>query len=55
MNKTIEISGITYNVIGAKEFEHKGATRTELKLQRKNGRRFYFATVYENGTISEAV
>jgi hypothetical protein len=49
---TIQISGITYNVIGSKEIK---AGRTELKLQRPNGRRFYFAVVYENGTVSEAV
>ena len=49
---TIEISGITYNLISTKEIR---AGRTELKLQRPNGRRFYFAVVYENGTMSEVV
>lgn len=51
---TIEISGITYNVIGSKQFTVKGQVRTELKLRRPTGRRDYFAVVYENGTMSEA-
>ena len=49
---TIEISGITYNLISAKEIAGKQG-RKELKLQRPNGRRFYFAVVYENGAVSE--
>lgn len=52
--KTIQINGTTYNVIGSKEVTGKPG-RKELKLQRQNGRRFYFAVVYENGAISEAV
>jgi hypothetical protein len=51
---TIQINGITYNLIGAKEVAGKPG-RKELKLQRPNGRRFYFAVQYENGAISEAV
>ena len=50
---TIEINGQAYEVVGATKFEYKGKQRTELKLRKPNGRRFYFATVYENGTISE--
>ena len=53
MNNQIEISGIVYNVVSAKDFKHNNGSRTDLKLQRPNGRRFYFAVVYENGTISE--
>lgn len=49
---TITISGITYNIIGTKTIR---AGRTELKLQRPAGRRVYFAVVYENGAVSEAV
>lgn len=49
---TIQIGGITYSVIGSKAIQ---AGRTELKLRRPNGRRFYFAVVYENGAVSEAV
>lgn len=53
MNKQIEINSVTYNIVGAKVFNHNGAQRTELKRQRPKGRRFYFAVVYENGAISE--
>ena len=49
---TINISGITYNVIGSKAI---GNGRTELSLRRPAGRRVYFAVVYENGAVSEAV
>lgn len=52
MAQQIQISGVTYNVIGAKAINNG---RTELKLQRPAGRRFYFAVVYENGAVSEAV
>ena len=51
---TINISGITYNLISASEIAGRPG-RKELKLQRPNGRRFYFAVQYENGSISEAV
>ena len=51
---TIQISGVTYNLIAATEIAGKPG-RKELKLQRPNGRRFYFAVVYENGTMSEVV
>lgn len=49
---TIEISGITYNVIGSKAI---GSGRIELSMKRPNGRRVYFAVVYENGAVSEVV
>lgn len=52
--QTIEISGIIYNVISVTVVAGKPG-RKELKLQRPNGRRAYFAVVYENGAISEAV
>ncbi len=48
----MNINGITYNLISTK---HLINGRTELKLQRPNGRRFYFAVVYENGATSEVV
>ena len=51
---TIEINGTTYNLISAKNIAGKPG-RKELKLQRPNGRRFYFAVMYENGAIGEAV
>mgnify|MGYP000019680815 CR=1 FL=1 len=51
---TIEINGTTYNLIGAKEITGKPG-RKELKLQRPNGRRFYFVVAYENGSMSEVV
>lgn len=51
---TIEISGITYNLIGSKNIASKPG-RKELKLQRPNGRRIYFAVMYENGIIGEVV
>lgn len=48
----VNINGIDYKVVSTQEV---GNGRKELKLQRPNGRRFYFAVVYENGAISEAV
>ena len=42
---TIQINGITYNLISANEIAGKPG-RKELKLQRLNGRRFYFVVVY---------
>lgn len=51
---TIEINGTTYNLISAVEVTGKPG-RKELKLQKPNGRRFYFAVVYENGSMSEVV
>lgn len=50
----INISGITYNLISVATISGYPG-RKELKLQRQNGRRFYFAVQYENGSISEAV
>ena len=50
---TINISGQQYQVISTKQFAHNGQQRTELKLRKPNGRRFYFAVVYEDGSISE--
>lgn len=50
--EAININGVTYNVVGSKAIK---LGRTELKLKRPNGRRFYFAVVYENGQISEVV
>ena len=46
------INGTMYKLISSKILPNG---RTELKLQRPNGRRFYFAVVYENGAISEVV
>lgn len=51
---TIEINGITYNLISASPIAGKPG-RKELKLQRPKGRRYYFAVVYENGLMSEVV
>ena len=51
---SIEINGVTYNLIGSKSIASKPG-RKELKLQRPNGRRFYFAVMYENGVIGEVV
>ena len=52
--KTIEINGITYNLISVNQIQGKPG-RKELKLQRPKGRRLYFAVVYENGMMSEVV
>ncbi|MGL4575796.1 MAG: hypothetical protein ACRCV9_13515 [Burkholderiaceae bacterium] len=49
---TMQISGITYIVVGSTVLERG---RTEIKLRRQKGRRFYFAVVYENGSVSEVV
>lgn len=54
MNKQITINGITYNVMAVSAIAGKPG-RAELKLQRPNGRRVYFAVQYENGAFSEAV
>jgi len=51
---TIQIAGIAYNVISSQEIAGKPGRR-EFKLQRPNGRRFYFVVQYENGTMSEVV
>jgi len=51
---TIKINDITYNIISVNEIAGKPG-RKELKLQRLNGRRFYFVVVYENGTMSAVV
>ncbi len=52
--QTIQIDGITYNLISEKEITGKPG-RKELKLKRPNGRRFYFVVVYENGDMSGVV
>lgn len=51
---SIEINGVTYNLISATEVTGKPG-RKELKLKRPNGRRAYFAVMYENGVIGEVV
>lgn len=48
----MNINGINYTLISKTEIR---AGRFELKLQRPNGRRVYFAVLYENGTMSEVV
>lgn len=53
--KIISIKGQEYEVISSRPFAHKGKQRTELKLRKPNGCRFYFAVVYENGAVGEAV
>lgn len=55
MQKQIEISGVTYIILGQREFSRKGAQRTELSLRKPNGRKVFHAIVYENGAVSEAV
>jgi len=53
-DKQISIDGVTYCVVGVMNVAGKPG-RSELKLQRPNGRRFYFAVVYENGSTSKPV
>lgn len=48
----MNINGVTYTLISKTEIR---AGRFELKLQRPKGKRFYFAVVYENGSMSEVV
>lgn len=50
----IKIDGITYNLIGEKPVAGRPG-RKELKLQRPKGRRYYYAVVYENGSMSAAI
>lgn len=52
--QTININGTEYKVIGVKDIAGK-PDRKELKLQRLNGRRFYFVVAYENGAMGEVV
>lgn len=51
----IEINGTTYNIVGAKEFNHKGEARKELKLQKPAGRKFFYVVVYADGSMSGVV
>lgn len=53
--QTIEIRGQVYEVVARKAFVHNGKQREELKLRKPKGRRFYFAVVYENGSVSSVV
>lgn len=48
---TIRIGRIDYTIISKREFEVSGNRRFFLKLSR-GGKRVYFATQYENGSIS---
>ena len=48
----MNINGVTHSLNSKPEIR---AGPFELKLPRPNGRRFYFAVVYENGTMSEVV
>ena len=52
MSKQIQIDGITYNVLSANQFQ---AGRTELKLQRPNGRRCYYVVMFANGFVTSVV
>jgi hypothetical protein len=47
----MNIDGITYNLISSKII----GQNVEHKLQRPNGRRFYFVVVYPNGALSSVV
>ena len=52
---TIQINGITYEVVRTRDFEYHGAKRVALFLRRPNGTRIYHAVKYENGEVSSAV
>ena len=52
---TIQINGVTYEIVRTRDFQHNGQTRTALFLRRHNGSRIYHAVRYETGKISEAV
>ena len=47
-------NGITYEVISAKPYNHKGNDRMWYTAKRPNGKRTYMIVGYENGTFSTA-
>lgn len=49
----INIDGQDFVLISTKDFGVNG--RIELKLRKPKGRKFFFAVVYEDGSISSAV
>jgi hypothetical protein len=51
----VTIGGQKFKLIAMKPFVHGGEQRWELKLQKPNGTRFYFATRYADGSTSAVV
>lgn len=55
MMEQVNIDGIGYVVVKRTPFEFNGKHREQIALKRPNGKKFYFATRYENGAISRVV
>jgi hypothetical protein len=49
---TLQLDGITYNVIRTIEFNHNGNDRVEYVMKRPRGRVEYRVVRYENGSFS---
>ena len=49
---TLQLNGITYNVVRTIEFNHNGCDRVEFVMKRPRGRVEYRVVRYENGTYS---
>jgi hypothetical protein len=52
---TLQIEGITYEVLKAQPYTHNGNARTEFTVKRPRGRRTYLVVKYENGQFSSVV
>ena len=49
---TLQLNGLTYNVVRSIEFNHNGCDRVEFVMKRPRGRVEYRVVRYENGTYS---
>ena len=49
---TLQLNGITYNVIRTEQFAHNGNERTWFVMKRPRGRVEYRVVRYENGSFS---
>jgi len=49
---TLQLNGITYNVVRTIEFSHNGCDRVWFVMKRPRGRVEYRVVRYENGTYS---
>jgi hypothetical protein len=49
---TLQLDGITYNVIRTEQFTHNGNDRVQYTMKRPRGRVEYRVVRYENGSFS---
>ena len=52
---TLQLDGITYEVLKAEAYTHNGNARTQFTVKRPRGRRIYWVVKYENGQFSSVV